>query len=200
MPEAPILLSGPVVRVILDGQMTQIRRPVESARVFATPEQRAWTLRGDDLSLALRNASGWRWLGEDSWSWEADAYSWQAPATRTHWLAHIGYAPGDRLWVREAWACLGADPHPEDGVIYRAGHAEDRAKGPRVDVRWRPSSHMPRWASRLTLIVTDVRMELDHTNGPGGADRWVSVYEIRPIRDNIDAVLAGCKERGGADA
>jgi hypothetical protein len=61
-------------------------------------------------------------------------------------------APGDLLWVREAWAPVpaldGAYPH----------HAVYRADG-RTETRWRPSIHMPRWASRLTLRVTSVRVE-----------------------------------------
>lgn len=68
-------------------------------------------------------------------------------------------AIGDRLWVREAWACLGMKPSQADGAIYRVGHPEARARGPRVDARWRPSIHMPRWASRMTLVVTDVRSQ-----------------------------------------
>ncbi|GAA5231797.1 hypothetical protein FOZ76_14645 [Verticiella sediminum] len=61
--------------------------------------------------------------------------------------------PGDRLWVREAHALDG------ERVFYRAGHVEALGSGPRVDVRWRPSIHMPRWASRITLEVTGVRVE-----------------------------------------
>lgn len=58
--------------------------------------------------------------------------------------------PGDRLWVRECWGPC------EGGVCYRAD------EGPKVvpdDGRWHPSIHMPRWASRITLEVTDVRVE-----------------------------------------
>ena len=59
--------------------------------------------------------------------------------------------PGDRLWVRETWK-----RHPEypDAALYRAtwGNAE-------TGDRWRPSIHMPRWASRLSLEVTGIRVE-----------------------------------------
>lgn len=61
-------------------------------------------------------------------------------------------APGDRLWVREAWAV-----HPDYGgrhSIYRA----DRGVEHDAD-RWTPSIHMPRWASRITLHITGVRVE-----------------------------------------
>jgi hypothetical protein len=63
---------------------------------------------------------------------------------------------GDRLWVREAWTVnLTGDPkHGGPGTvpIYRAEH-------PHAADRWRPSIHMPRWASRITLEITAVRVE-----------------------------------------
>lgn len=62
-------------------------------------------------------------------------------------------SPDDRLWVREGHALDGSQ------VFYRAGHAEAKSSGPRVDVRWRPSIFMPRWASRITLEITGVRVE-----------------------------------------
>lgn len=58
--------------------------------------------------------------------------------------------PGDRLWVREAWA-----RDDEDGqLMYRADVGRDLCAD-----AWRPSIHMPRWASRITLEVTAVRVE-----------------------------------------
>lgn len=63
--------------------------------------------------------------------------------------------PGDRLWVREAWGTidLGA-PHRIEDILFRADPGNDEWNG-----RWSPSIHMPRWASRLTLTVTDVRVQ-----------------------------------------
>lgn len=60
--------------------------------------------------------------------------------------------PGDRLWVRETWAMSG-----HQRVEYRAAPA-DGSDFRCVD-RWRPSIHMPRWASRITLEITAVRVE-----------------------------------------
>lgn len=58
------------------------------------------------------------------------------------------YRRGDRLYVREAAHIDGTS------VNYRADHPGDSA-----GLGWRPSIHMPRWASRLTLAVTDVRVQ-----------------------------------------
>lgn len=88
-----------------------------------------------------------------------------------------GYGqPGDRLWVRETWAYdLNVDRDPtlipwiraesvkgERRINYRADEARF---GPMqtgcggAAGRWRPSIHMPRWASRLTLEILEVRTE-----------------------------------------
>lgn len=58
---------------------------------------------------------------------------------------------GDRLWVREAFC---ADFKP---LIYRASATSDTYGGEKI--KYRPSIHMPRWASRMTLEITDVRVE-----------------------------------------
>ncbi len=69
------------------------------------------------------------------------------------------FARGDRLWVREAWrSSRDYDGYPPRGMmdcpIYYEADGELGAGG-----RLRPSIHMPRWASRLTLHVTDVRVQ-----------------------------------------
>jgi hypothetical protein len=132
MRERPILFSGPMVRALLNGTKTQTRRVVK----FTGP----WEV--SDLG-----ATGGEWpMREDS---DGDWYD-----------AHCPYGiPGDRLWVRETWGLWDTLPcqGPEGAqVFYRA--TDDK----RIDLRhqlWRPSIHMPRWASRLTLTITDVRVE-----------------------------------------
>lgn len=79
--------------------------------------------------------------------------------------------PGDRLWVRETWQSVPFGPHrdwpgcpdlrpqkPSEWnrtavVIWRA---DGEMPGPEI---WSPSIHMPRWASRITLEITGVRVE-----------------------------------------
>lgn len=88
------------------------------------------------------------------------------PGSRRNWhladpnavLACPYGQPGDLLWVRETWSqdsrggCL---PNGEDAVYYRADFPSDKIWAG----SWKPSIHMPRWASRITLRVTDVRVE-----------------------------------------
>jgi hypothetical protein len=61
--------------------------------------------------------------------------------------------PGDQLWVRETWNCIdtGRLTQRQDWVRYRATDGDE--------MYWRPSIFMPRWASRITLKVTAVRVE-----------------------------------------
>ena len=72
--------------------------------------------------------------------------------------------PGDLLWVRETHGIqlkLGESPdYPKGLVVYRADLPEDsnfQYEG--GGSAWRPSIHMPRWASRITLEITGVRVE-----------------------------------------
>lgn len=70
---------------------------------------------------------------------------------------------GDRLWVREGFGITDGQPVCLDGQTY---DLDDRRIIYRADVSdaipdrfWRPSIHMPRWASRITLEVVSVRVE-----------------------------------------
>lgn len=68
--------------------------------------------------------------------------------------------PGDRLWVRETWAA----PHSDDARPPRSIHCDwmqihYAATEERGGLLWRPSIHMPRWASRITLEIIGVRVE-----------------------------------------
>lgn len=77
------------------------------------------------------------------------------PATTGIQDAHCPYwrQPGDALWVRETWGHFECEPKPGDRIYYRAD-------GECLELQpWRPSIHMPRWASRITLEVTSVRVE-----------------------------------------
>ena len=138
----PILFSGPMVRAILSGNKTQTRRVINrvnglgSVTCFGGSET-------DGYDFALRDRRDmWNEFREDEL------------------LNLCPYGvPGDELWVRETWRPLCEfDPSPETGAAYWAdSHAGlERRNG---DAKWRPSIHMPRWASRITLTVKAVRVE-----------------------------------------
>jgi len=135
MRERPILFSGPMVRALLEGRKTQTRRAVK----VQSP---------DGVWSPERDGKWWPTNGED--------------------YVDTGVAcpygkPGDRLWVRETWGavprlagCEKVCPerdHDGQGIRYRA--TWDRVHS----VRWRPSIHMPRVASRISLEITEVRVE-----------------------------------------
>lgn len=73
-------------------------------------------------------------------------------------------APGDYLWVRETWAGQEGRPLGQGPLWYRATDGESRGKQLPLswverENRWRPSIHMPRWASRITLLIEDITAE-----------------------------------------
>lgn len=134
MADRPILFSAPMVRALLDGRKTQTRRILKPQ-----PTSHVW---------------------RHGWSLE-DGATWSDKTT----TRKIPFWAGDRLWVREAFrGSKGYDTYPPRGWSHWPVHYEaDGAPDPRDELemngRLRPGIHMPRWASRLTLIVTDVRVE-----------------------------------------
>ncbi|MDP4557915.1 hypothetical protein Q9247_09490 [Halomonas meridiana] len=66
--------------------------------------------------------------------------------------------PGDRLWVREAFRSRRVDNLPGD-VAYRADCPGEKTVPNSYGRPWKPSIHMPRWASRITLEIVSVRVE-----------------------------------------
>lgn len=146
MADRPIIFSAPMVLALLEGRKTQTRRVLGRhgegrGRYNIFNADPAWS---DSYVLDPGNAE-WR---------ERD----------TPWKV------GDRLWVREAWAagaCAGDMPPSHlaprfwrvenGGLWYRAGGEPAHPITPRG--KWRSPIHMPRWASRLTLTVTDVRVQ-----------------------------------------
>lgn len=154
--ERPILFSGEMVRAILDGTKTQTRRVVNpQPEFFHDPDGGVTWRHGKRIGAGKR---------EEMWGWHA--------------VDRCPYGqPGDRLWVRETWV-TGCRPCPNagwrDGIVYRADDYPGRDERDLLPLYpapdgvdpsdyersgWRPSIHMPRWASRITLEITDVRVE-----------------------------------------
>lgn len=136
MSARPVLFNGAMVRAILAGAKTQTRRVVKPQPPEHVVRLRQWYQRPAE------------WVDADG-----SNYSARCP---------LG-APGDDLWVRETWAEHEPDDVQGTRVYYRADHAGGEAQvRPGMFLRWTPSIHMPRWASRLTLRVTSVRVERLH--------------------------------------
>ncbi len=136
MKERPIIFSGPMVRALLDCRKTMTRRVVKPQ-----PEP-FWTAAYSDRDE----------IGEQWWL--------QVGKERHKHDGLLGRCPygevGSRLWVREAWAIR--DYHGGSQYIYRQS-SPLALNGNGQPLRWRPSIHMPRAASRLTLEITAVRVE-----------------------------------------
>lgn len=150
MKERPILFSASMVRAILNGTKTQTRRVVKPQ------PKKGWDFEcppvfGRITSSHPKNgrfgAFIRRGIGTDFP--EID-------------LIPCPYGqPGDRLWVRETWAyhvnAIGSVTDEDGPWVYAADGGF--ALQYRLCDRWRPSIHMPRVASRITLEVTGVRVE-----------------------------------------
>ncbi|EBA0744780.1 hypothetical protein DOW24_00845 [Salmonella enterica subsp. enterica serovar Nigeria] len=147
MIERGMIFNGEMVRAILDGRKTQTRRIMKVQP--AAPE------------------FGLRRIIESSRANENGMYFWsQYDASGIKARSKLFSCPhgdvGDRIWVRETWAEAGASA-PEL-KLYRANYPDHVPSHyenvpPVGEIRWTPSIHMPRWASRITLEITDVRVE-----------------------------------------
>lgn len=154
---SPTLFSGPMVRAILreieapGTGKTQTRRLLKS-EVPSQPEANCHPNHSQKHPAPYLNAycseqgtvSNPRGMSRH-WCW------WQVDDRQCLPTFDVKYAPGDVLYVRETWG----ECESFGGYLYRATHDGDDPVGN----GWRPSIHMPRRASRLTLVVTDVRVE-----------------------------------------
>lgn len=180
MADRPILFSGPMIRALLDGRKTQTRRV---AKLPASPS----------VYLGMNGAGDHVFPSSGSWGGQ-----WRAP-----------YALGDRLWVREAWRADQALDKLKPREMSGRGFIHLDADGePATRSAWgrrRPGMFMPRWASRLTLTVTDVRVQRvqevsavdaeaegcseGHTVEPisGIAEGWSARSAFRALWDGLNA-------------
>lgn len=156
--ERPMLFSAPMVRAILAGEKTQTRRVIKPQPPDTHPHP------GFTLFSTCAKDEG--------------AFCWRSSKSSTATVGHRAHCPygrvGDRLWVRETFHLC---PHCERVTSYRAGgwreapsgapddggdrcDTDDQPLSPKCAAHgWKPSIHMPRWASRITLEVTGVRVE-----------------------------------------
>lgn len=147
MTERGMIFNGEMVRAILDGSKTQTRRVMK-------PQPANDIERGTFPN--------------------AEAYGWVSSLKHKFGSATAHFCPfgkpGDRIWVRETWTHDSIDA--ENGSYspdYRA-----TANGQPLDGRWTPSIHMPRWASRITLEITNV-----------GVQRLQSISQNDAVREGL---------------
>ncbi len=131
MEERPIIFKGEMVRAILEGRKTQTRRAKGLERVNSNP---------DDFWLHIESSNG-LWIFDQP---SGDLVALKCP---------YGQA-GDRLWVRETWGQAINIAEGDTGTLYYKATNETNWQG-----KWHPSIHMPRWASRILLEITEVRVE-----------------------------------------
>jgi len=176
MKERPILFSGAMVRALLDGSKTQTRRIAPIEKLQITPYGDgfvSWSVRfSKAIKGVLASHSGGNLTEE------------QARRIIASQFCPHG-APGDRLYVRETWAQpMSLDPGP---TVYRADYPACVPTGfvniPPVDsITWKPSIHMPRTLSRITLEVTGVRVErLQDIDENGAIAEGVERVTHKPI-------------------
>lgn len=157
MKERPIIFSAQMVRAIIEGRKSQTRRAVK-------PVGR------DDGFVLLDHGKGW-------WPYRSDDGESSMHTVRRGGKEYLDETPmdcpygepGDRLWVKETWA--------SDGMGGARYYATDAVNDLR---RKRPSIHMPRVFSRLTLEVTGVRVE-----------RLNDISEADALAEGVDCIKAG---------
>lgn len=148
MKERPIPFTVPMVRAILEGRKTQTRRVIKPQPIH---DGTFWTWKPDSINRS------WTDKPEDPYN---DPTLGNI-ALRS--LCPYGQ-PGDRLWVKETFRLSTSDDcaHYEPcgckigTPIYRASWSDVDEDD---DPPWKPSRFMPRWASRITLEITAVRVE-----------------------------------------
>lgn len=152
--ERPMIFNAEMVRAILDGRKTQTRRIMK--------------VQPENAELGLRR------ITDSSVAKEVGMYFWcLADACGVKHRSNLFSCPfgevGDRIWVREAFR-VHSRASDVATLVYKASEQQswtqqthrvpiEQCTKPAVVDKWTPSLHMPRWASRITLEVTGVRVE-----------------------------------------
>lgn len=159
MKESPILFNGDMVRAVLAGQKTQTRRPMKPIPVYPDAF--------DGLRREIHDGQVHFWASGA----ELPAHKFRCPYGQ----------PDDRLWVKETHA-----RHPQFAeVAYRAdGEEFEDADGFTWHPKWTPSIFMPRALCRITLEITDIRVERVQNITSDGAIAE-GAYEVRKVGDDI---------------
>lgn len=150
MKERPILFNAEMVNAVLSGRKTQTRLVIQSP---------AKSMQANGMQVIEYREAGDKWHGDHVFSMRGSSGTWH-DYTKEQFLAQCPLgAVGDRLWVREAWSthsCFDDYKSAELGSLLSVHYWAD---GHLNTGKKRPSIHMPRWASRITLEITGVRVE-----------------------------------------
>lgn len=176
MKTRPLILDGPTIRAILDGSTKQVQIPVKWP-VESSP--------GENHIIARINEAPGFWIGIPMVALGGMIPVQEMPCP---------YSVGDRWWVRETWQII---KYLDPEGTYKVWGDDDEAGIPKswprndwllcfranpedhlVDMIWRPSVHMPRWASRLTLEITAVSVEWSQER-----DEWVWMVGVERVEE-----------------
>ncbi len=159
MKETPMLMCGEMVRATFEDRKTETRRVMK-------PQPPSWALPHLQVGK-WHHFQGTHPQGKCG----HDKCCCTAIGDDAMWTLGCPYGGcGDRLWVRETWAAWSSfesnGPDEVEGTskdLIEQGlcqaHISYRADHQTTANRWRPSIFMPRWASRITLEITDVRVQ-----------------------------------------
>nr|WP_216662762.1 hypothetical protein [Klebsiella aerogenes] len=149
-----MIFNGEMVRAILDGRKTQTRRIMKVQPEPSKSRPRDFWFSSKKLESMVHIS---------------DFAPGNSPIADYHLFIQEHCCPfgavGDRIWVRETWARYNIDQNSHD-LAYRATTPADWPE----EGRWRPSIHMPRWASRILLEITNVRIERLNAISPEDAE------------------------------
>jgi hypothetical protein len=189
--DRPILFSGAMIKALLAGTKTQTRR-------ICREQPKPWL---DHAGEGGGHVADWSPARADDGTY--DLVSPHAVSTRKAFGRSPYGDPGDRLWVRETWAPhfiwetikpseitndgLGCIFYQADGAISGGCTDDQRAKS------WRPSIFMLRWMSRITLGITDVRVQRlqDISDEDAAAEGMEHVMRERGAKTHREALQIG---------
>lgn len=182
MKERAIIFSGPMVRAILDGRKTQTRRPVDM-----TNPHRPISFLGGEGEEDDPEQWGYFFDGPDHNGYMVLARGLDERRNHGSISIRCPYGDvGDRLW---AWCLAHPDYHTEQegeklGRTIQDGRWCHYAATDDVDDNdgkspWRSPLFMPRWVSRITLEITEVRVQ-----------RLQDISEKDILAESVDVSLA----------
>ncbi|HHX3102348.1 TPA: hypothetical protein ACU8I5_003320 [Klebsiella pneumoniae] len=179
MKERGMIFNGEMVRAILDGRKTQTRRIMK-----IQPEHSGLGLRRVIDSKNGSDDGKYFWSLSDACGLKIRSKSFTCPFGSV----------GDRIWVREAFR-VHSRATDVATLVYKASERNSWTEQthrvpvsvcnkPATPEKWTPSLHMPRWASRILLEITDVRVE--RLNAISEEDAEAEGIDMEALYDSQD--------------